>query len=67
MSKQRLCLFLIFHIFCLINTTKFEFVKKKITLSNGNFEINLKFKISLGSVGNHLDVTCCQNIKHGIN
>jgi hypothetical protein len=27
MSKQTLCLLLMFHILCLINTTKYEFVK----------------------------------------
>ncbi len=29
MSKQMLCLLLMFHILCLINKTKFEYVKKK--------------------------------------
>jgi hypothetical protein len=29
MSKQMLCLLLMFHIFCLTNETKFEFVNKQ--------------------------------------
>ncbi len=55
-----LCLLLMFHILCFINTRKFEFAKKQYLHElMQNFKYFLKIKNALGSFGNHSYVMGC--------